>query len=128
MYFFWYNNGILMQNNNKLNVFFYKTASGNEPVRTWLQQLATDDKKIIGEDIKTLQYGWPLGMPLVRSLRDRLWEIRSRLKNKKCVRIIFFTYENNIVLLHAFIKKTCKTSRNDILLALQRKNEIEKGD
>jgi hypothetical protein len=48
-----------------LNVVFYKTESGNEPVRDWLRDLPKADRQAIGEDIKTAQYGWPLGMPLI---------------------------------------------------------------
>lgn len=44
-------------NSQKLNAIFYKTDSGNEPVREWLKNLIKVDKKTIGEDIKTVQYG-----------------------------------------------------------------------
>lgn len=40
-----------------LNVVFYKTESGNEPVREWLKDLSKADRQAIGEDIKTAQYG-----------------------------------------------------------------------
>lgn len=60
-----------------LRVVFYRTASGNEPVREWLRGLSRAEKKIIGEDIKIIQFGWPLGMPLVRKLDTGLWEVRS---------------------------------------------------
>lgn len=60
-----------------LEVFFYRETSGREPVREWLRSLDRDAKKTIGEDIKTVQFGWPLGMPLVRSLGGGLWEVRS---------------------------------------------------
>ena len=52
------------QTNFILTVNFYRTDAGNEPVRDWLKELPRDDKRIIGEDIKTAQLGWPLGMPL----------------------------------------------------------------
>ena len=60
-----------------LNVVFYKTDGGNEPVREWLKSLMREDRKAIGEDIKTAQFGWPLGMPLIRKLETGVWEIRS---------------------------------------------------
>ena len=59
-------------------VVFFRTASGSEPVRDWLKSLPREQRRIIGEDIKTVQFGWPLGMPLVRKLDKRLWEVRSR--------------------------------------------------
>jgi len=62
----------------RLQVVFYKSQSGNEPVRDWLKSLSGEDKKIIGEDIKTVQFGWPLDMPLVRKLETKLWEIRVK--------------------------------------------------
>jgi len=80
---------------------------GFEPVREWLQELSKEDKKLIGEAILTVQYGWPLGMPLVRSLGKDLWEVRIKL-NHKIARIIFFMDSDTIVLVNAFIKKLKK--------------------
>jgi len=111
----------------KLNIVFYRSDLGNEPVRNWLRMLIKEDKKTLGEDIKTIQYGWPLGMPLVRSLGDDLWEIRSTLKNKRIARIIFFMYQSYMLLLHGFIKKSQKTLDSDIDLARYRKRKIVKG-
>jgi phage-related protein len=66
----------------RLQVVFYRTDSGSEPVRKWLKDLSSqEDRKIIGEDIKTVQFGWPLGMPLVRKMEPGLWEMRIRLDN-----------------------------------------------
>jgi len=61
-----------------LKVSFYRELSGKEPVREWLLDLQKEDRKIIGEDIKEVQYGWPLGMPLVGPLSKGLWEVRSK--------------------------------------------------
>jgi len=49
-----------------LTVVFYKTEGGNGPVREWLKSLKREDRKTIGEDIKTVQFGWPLKKKLVR--------------------------------------------------------------
>jgi phage-related protein len=62
--------------NFRLQVVFYKSDSGKEPVRDWLKKLDKEDRKVIGEDIKTVQFGWPLGMPLVRKIEKGLWEVR----------------------------------------------------
>jgi hypothetical protein len=51
-----------------LDVRFFRTHSGTEPVREWLKSLAASDRRTIGEDLKTVQLGWPLGMPLVRKM------------------------------------------------------------
>ncbi|MBT4089967.1 MAG: type II toxin-antitoxin system RelE/ParE family toxin [Calditrichaeota bacterium] len=103
----------------RLKVAFYKTSSGDEPVRKWLQELKKEDKKAIGEEIKTVQFGWPLGMPIVRKLDKDLWEVRVSLKSR-IARILFTVHEDSMVLLHGFIKKSKKTSANDLKLAKQR--------
>ncbi|MGE4350207.1 MAG: type II toxin-antitoxin system RelE/ParE family toxin [Candidatus Berkiella sp.] len=108
-----------------LKAHFYQTSKGNEPVREWLQALSRDEKKIIGEDIKTVQLGWPLGMPLVRNLDKGLWEVRSNLKSNKIARVIFFMHNNSMILLHGFIKKSQKTPPQDIETALKRMKEVK---
>jgi phage-related protein len=90
------------------------------PVRNWLLGLSAKDKKIIGEDIKTVEFGWPIGMPVVRSLGDKLFEVRSALENGDEARIIFTIYKNLMILLHGFIKKSKKTPKRDLDLARKR--------
>jgi len=108
----------------KLEVVFYRSILGNEPVRDWLKSMVKEDKRTLGENIKTVQFSWPLGMPLVRYLGNGLWEIRSALPSKRIARIIFFTYQHIMILLHGFIKKSTKTPHHDIALANHRKKEI----
>ena len=102
-----------------LSVLFFRTLSGNEPVREWLKSLPREERKIIGEDIKTVQFGWPLGMPLVRKLDKDLWEVRSRLPNRSA-RVLFTTGEGRMVLLHGFMKKSQKTPPEDLQLVKTR--------
>ncbi len=99
----------------RLRVVFYRTTAGREPVREWLKALPADDRKIIGDDLKTAQYGWPLGMPLVRKLETGLWEVRCRLQDR-IARVIFTVDGNTMVLLHGFIKKSRKTPLQDLQL------------
>ena len=99
------------------------TQSGNEPVREWLRALETDYKKSIGEDIKLIQFRWPLGMPLVRKMENDLWEARSNLAHGNISRVFFTISGSQMVLLHGFIKKAQKTPKKEIELARRRKNE-----
>ncbi len=99
---------------------FYRTANGREPVRDWLKGLSQEDRRILGEDIKDVEFAWPLGLPLVRSLGRELWEVRSSLTNGRIARVIFCLTAGEMVLLHGFIKKTQKTPPHDIDLALKR--------
>jgi len=95
-------------------------------VREWLKALPKEERRIIGEDIMTVQFRWPLGMPLVDHLGSGIWEIRSRLANK-VARTLFFVHQGEIILLHGFIKKTKKTPNEDRALALRSKNAYLKN-
>ncbi len=109
----------------KLEVVFYSTETGIEPVRDWLRDLPKQDRKMIGEDIEMVQYGWPLGKPLVDSLGDGLWEVRSKLSDGRIVRSLFFIHSRFMVLVNAFIKKTRKTPKSELELAKKRKRQYE---
>jgi phage-related protein len=63
-------------------------------------------------------------MPVCRSLGRGLYEIRSDITHGRIPRVIFCVAEGQIVLLHAFIKKTQKTPKADLDLAMKRKKEI----
>lgn len=106
-----------------LTVMFYASENGNEPVRDWLRSLSPDEKRAIGEDVKTVQFGWPLGMPLVRKLDKDLWEVRIHLVNK-IARILFTVQGAEMVLLHGFIKKSQATPKEDLTLAKQRLKQV----
>jgi phage-related protein len=108
----------------RLPAYFYALPSGREPVREWLKVLSADDRKIVGEDIKDVEFAWPIGMPLCRSLGRGLWEVRSTLTQGRIARVLFCEQEGKMVLLHAFIKKTQKTPAADLELAIKRKKEI----
>lgn len=103
-----------------LPVIFFRTSTGNEPVREWLLSLTKEEKRLIGEDIKTVQYRWPLGMPLVRHLRDQVYEVRTRLPTR-IARTLFFAAPDALVLLHGIIKKTQQTPAAALALAIKRK-------
>ena len=115
-----------MERIDSLQVLFYKTESGNEPVREWLKSLPQSDKKLIGEDIKTVQFGWPIGMSVVRKLDQGLWEVRTELENR-ISRVLFTVLQKNIILLHGFIKKDQKTPGEDLNLARKRMRDIKGG-
>jgi phage-related protein len=117
--------GIPGGNEPVLVVVFYCTEAGTEPVRQWLRSLSREDRKAIGDDIKTAQYGWPLGMPLVRKLEPGLWEVRSHIA-QGIARVIFTVGDGVIVLLHGFIKKSQKTPPEDLRTARQRMVNLRK--
>lgn len=122
MYQIWYTS--IME--KIVTVMFFRSETGKEPVREWLKELGKRDKLIIGENIKTIEYGWPLGMPLVRKLDSDLWEVRCNLTNKEIARILFTVRNGVMVLLHGFIKKTQKTPISDLKIAKDRRSLVLK--
>lgn len=89
-------------------------------MREWLKGLDLADRKVLGQDIKDVEFSWPIGMPLVRSLGNALWEVRSSLPHGRIARVLFCVSADQMVLLHALIKKTQKAPKPDIDLALKR--------
>ncbi len=61
----------------RIPAVFYRTESGGEPVRKWLRSLDRNERKAIGTDVKTVEYGWPVGMPVCRPMGRGLYEVRS---------------------------------------------------
>ena len=108
----------------KLPAAFYQLPSGREPVRDWLKALSTEDRKIVGEDVKDVEFSWPIGLPLCRAMGKGLWEVRSDLTGGRIARVLFCIHEGRMVLLHAFVKKTQKTPHTDLELAMKRKKEV----
>ncbi|NIE87133.1 MULTISPECIES: type II toxin-antitoxin system RelE/ParE family toxin [unclassified Burkholderia] len=109
-----------------LTVHFFVSEAGNEPVRVWLRTLDETDRRSIGADIKTVQFGWPLGMPLVRKLGGNLYEVRIWLAGR-IARILFTVAGQQMVLLHGFIKKSRSTPRDDLALAVERMKRVHKA-
>jgi phage-related protein len=110
----------------KVPARFYRSASGAEPVRDWLHGLEKDDRKEIGTEIATVEYGWPVGMPTCAPMGAGLHEVRIRLGENRIARVLFCFSGGTMVLLHGFIKKTRKTPKADLDLARIRQREVER--
>jgi phage-related protein len=106
-----------------LEVVFFRTEAGNEPVREWLRGLVREDRRTVGEDIKTAQFGWPLGMPLIRKLATGLWEVRSHVSTG-IARVMFTVDGQTMVLLHGFQKKSQRTPPADLMTAKRRLTQL----
>jgi len=108
-----------------IRAVFYRMASGGEPVRDWLKEdLSPEDRKIVGTDIATVEYGWPMGMPTCRPLGKGLREVRSSLPGNRIARVIFCILGDRMVLLSGFIKKSRKTPQSEIDKAAGRMTEL----
>jgi phage-related protein len=113
-------------NGKTVVAYFFRTSSGGEPVRDWLKLRPPEQKKAIGEDIKAVEYSWPVGYPQVVKLDKDLWEVRTNLSVGIC-RVFFTIWQGYMVLLHSIIKKTQKTPQQDLDLAKKRRNTVMSG-
>jgi phage-related protein len=96
----------------RLPAIFFDTASGAEPVRVWLQSLASEDRRRIGNDIRLIEYGWPIGPPTCRPLGKGLYEVRTTLKDR-ISRVLFTICDGEMILLHGSSRRVSK-HRNPI--------------
>jgi phage-related protein len=109
----------------KIELVFFRNDSGAEPVRDWLRGLDQTERQAIGKDLLRAQWRWPVGMPLCRPMGKGLWEVRTDLPGKRTSRVLICFYQNRLVALHGFIKKTRATPGNDLTLARSRQKELE---
>ena len=109
----------------RIPLAFWRSRSGREPVRDWLNELTRDDKRTIGRDIAKVQFGWPVGLPLCRPLTGGLWEVRSSLPSRREARVFFAFHDGILIALRAIIKKTQKTPAADLHLARERMKEVQ---
>jgi phage-related protein len=118
----------LERQGKRVPAIFFRTEAGGEPVREWLKGLSSEDRKRVGVDIKTVEFGWPIGMPVCRSLGDGVYEVRSSLARNRIARVLFYIDKRGrMVLLRGFIKKTQKTPDADLELAKANKKKHQRG-
>ena len=118
----------LERQGKRVPAMFYRTEAGGEPVRDWLKELSPEDRKRIGEDIKTVEFGWPIGMPVCRPLGEGIYEVRTSLAQNRIARVLFYIdKKGRMVLLHGFIKKTQKAPDEDLKLAKSNMKKHQRG-
>jgi phage-related protein len=118
----------LEKQGKRVPAIFFRTGAGGEPVRDWLKNLSTEDRKRIGEDIKTVEFGWPIGMPVCRPLGGGVYEVRTSLARNRIARVLFYIdVKSRMVLLHGIMKKTQKTPAEDLELARSNKSRHQSG-
>jgi phage-related protein len=118
----------LRSQGKRLPAVFYRTEAGGEPVREWLKSLPKEDCKQIGADVKTVEFGWPIGMPVCRALGGGLYEVRTELRQNRIARVLFYVdKQSRMVLLHSFIKKTRKTPDEDLSVARRNMSKHRQG-
>jgi phage-related protein len=102
----------------------FRSGKGTELVREWLKELSEAERHAVGKDLLRAQWRWPIGMPLCRPMGSGLWEIRTDLPTKRTARVMLCLYQEHLVALHGFIKKTQATPDGDLALARKRQKEL----
>lgn len=111
----------------KIDLVFYRTTAGNEPVRDWLSGLDPAGRRAVGFDLHRVQFGWPVGMPLVRPMGKGLFECRTDLPDGMIARVLFCFHDGELYALHGFIKKSKRTPPEDLKIARKRQMEVDNG-
>jgi phage-related protein len=112
----------------RIEARFFLTEAGREPVHEWLFELDRNDRREIGRDLMTLEFGWPIGMPLSRSMGSGLHELRSSISGGRECRLFFYIDRHErLVLLHAFIKRSRATPKRDLNLARARMRQHQRS-
>ena len=112
----------------RIPALFYQSESGNEPVRDWLKAMDAQDRRKIGEDIKTVEFGWPVGMPTCRAMGNGLHEVRTSLSGNRIARVLFYVDAmQRMVLLHGILKKTQATPPAELAIARHRMQKHGEG-
>jgi phage-related protein len=110
----------------KVELVFFRTDVGGEPVREWLKGLGQEERRTIGTDLLRAQWRWPAGMPLCRPMGKGLWEVRTDLHGNRTARVLICFFRDRLVALHGFIKKTRTTPKDELTLARKRQKELER--
>jgi len=99
----------------------YIDPRGRSPVEEFLDRLPADDRARIDHTIGLLrEFGLQLGLPYVKHLEGKLWELRIPV-GRKAYRVIYFAFTGQrFILLHAFLKRMQKTPRQEITIAERR--------
>ena len=112
----------------RVPAIFFRTEAGNEPLREWLKAMSREDRTAIGRTIMTVEFGWPVGMPICRSMGDGLHEVRTSLSGNRIARVLFYVDKHQrMVLLHGMIKKSQRTPKADLDLARRNQTKHERG-
>ena len=104
---------------------YYKNNEGECPIEDFIKTLSKKEQEKVKAYLEYLkQEGINIRRPQADYLRDGIYELRLKLKEKNLRTLYFFCFENYIVLTHAFFKKTKRVPTNEINRALIYKQDF----
>jgi phage-related protein len=100
------------------SIEFYTLANEESPVADWYAaQGSKVQAKLLWMFDLLEELGIEVGMPYVKPLGDKLYEIRVKV-DRNSFRVIYFAYtDRRFILLHGFQKKTQKTPLKELEIA-----------
>jgi phage-related protein len=107
-----------------MDINYFKTSSGREPVREYINKLPSADRVIIAGDLQLIRnYGIMAAPVITRKLIEKLWEIKTGTRHQQ--RIFYCVVTGDaLVLLHACKKQKQGAQRGDVDLASKRMKEV----
>ena len=106
------------------SVVFYETLSGDKPANVFLNELSDKQRAKTIRDLKILElYGNRLREPQSKYLEEGIYELRTK-QGSNISRILYFFFVGKcIVLTNGFVKKSMKTPKDAITLAVKYKKD-----
>lgn len=108
-----------------LELAFFRAPSGRSPVEEYIENLDEETQAIIDEALLSFCEEFPdIESVSIKHLQGKLWEIRIRDRRSRQHRILYFVTTDTLVLLHAFTKKTRRTPKRHLEIALKRLRKV----
>ena len=106
----------------KWEIDFYQDSQGNIPVQDFIcQQSAKVEAKIYRYIDLLQEFGLSLGQPYIKKLvGSGVWELKIRYSSNRYRILYVASSGRRFILLHAFLKKTAKTPKNELEIAQNR--------
>ena len=123
----WYTVTVPEKSAKRVPAIFFRTTAGGEPVREWLKRLPGEDRKLIGYDIQTVEFGWPIGMPVCRPLEGGVYEVRTNLPRNRIARFVLYRQVGANGFVTCVHQKSAANTAADLRLARANKKSHEKG-
>lgn len=106
-------------------IFYETIIDGRKPAEEFIESLEQDtqDKFILKQQLLQ-DFGPQLRYPHTDSLGEGIFELRFKGKEGQIRVLFFFFYGKRIIFTNGFVKKTPKTPRKEIELALKRRSDF----
>lgn len=107
----------------RCEIVYFKTDRGDEPVREFVKSLDISSRRKYWHKIDYLRnFGKSLCEPHAKTLGNGIYELRFRGSDGHYRVLYFFFSSDHAVLTNAFKKKTARTPKQELDLAISRMN------